>query len=35
MVEGGWVDRVVGLEGFRVEIAMVERPRNATIGSSW
>jgi catechol 2,3-dioxygenase-like lactoylglutathione lyase family enzyme len=25
-VEGGWVDRVVGLEGVRVEIAMVETP---------
>jgi catechol 2,3-dioxygenase-like lactoylglutathione lyase family enzyme len=23
-VEGGWVDRVVGLEGVRVEFAMVE-----------
>jgi len=23
-VEGGWVDRVVGLEGVRAEIAMVE-----------
>jgi catechol 2,3-dioxygenase-like lactoylglutathione lyase family enzyme len=25
-VEGGWVDRVVGLEGVRAEIAMVEAP---------
>ncbi len=25
-VEGAWVDRVVGLEGVRVEIAMVETP---------
>jgi len=25
-VEGGWVDRVVGLEGVRAEIAMVETP---------
>jgi catechol 2,3-dioxygenase-like lactoylglutathione lyase family enzyme len=25
-VEGGWVDRVVGLEGVRVEIAMLETP---------
>jgi catechol 2,3-dioxygenase-like lactoylglutathione lyase family enzyme len=25
-VEGGWVDRVVGLEGVRVEIAMMETP---------
>jgi catechol 2,3-dioxygenase-like lactoylglutathione lyase family enzyme len=25
-VEGGWVDRVVGLEGVRVEAAMVETP---------
>jgi catechol 2,3-dioxygenase-like lactoylglutathione lyase family enzyme len=24
-VEGGWVDRVVGLEGVRVDIAMLER----------
>ena len=24
LVEGGWVDRVVGLEGVRAEIAMVE-----------
>jgi catechol 2,3-dioxygenase-like lactoylglutathione lyase family enzyme len=23
-VEGGWVDRVVGLEGVRAELAMVE-----------
>ena len=34
-VEGGWVDRVVGLEGVRVECAMVETPRTATDGSSW
>jgi catechol 2,3-dioxygenase-like lactoylglutathione lyase family enzyme len=26
MVEGGWVDRVVGLEGVRGEIAMLETP---------
>ena len=25
-VDGGWVDRVVGLEGVRVEYAMVETP---------
>jgi catechol 2,3-dioxygenase-like lactoylglutathione lyase family enzyme len=25
-VEGGWVDRVVGLEGVRVDAAMVETP---------
>ena len=25
-VEGGWVDRVVGLEGIRVEYAMMETP---------
>ena len=25
-VEGGWVDRVVGLEGVRVEYAMMEAP---------
>jgi catechol 2,3-dioxygenase-like lactoylglutathione lyase family enzyme len=25
-VEGGWVDRVVGLEGVRVEFAMVDTP---------
>lgn len=25
-VEGGWVDRVVGLEGVRVEYAMTETP---------
>jgi catechol 2,3-dioxygenase-like lactoylglutathione lyase family enzyme len=25
-VEGGWVDRVVGLEGIRAEIAMMETP---------
>ena len=32
-VEGGWLDRVVGLEGVRAEIAMVET-RTATDGSS-
>jgi catechol 2,3-dioxygenase-like lactoylglutathione lyase family enzyme len=26
LVEGGWVDRVVGLEGVRSEIAMLETP---------
>ena len=26
LVEGGWVDRVVGLEGVRTESAMVETP---------
>jgi hypothetical protein len=26
LVEGGWVDRVVGLEGVRAEIAMLETP---------
>ncbi len=25
-VEGGWVDRVVGLEGIRAQIAMLETP---------
>src|SRR5580704_7457684 len=25
-VEGGWVDRVVGIEGVRAEIAMMETP---------
>jgi len=25
-VEGGWVDRVVGLEGVRVDFAMMETP---------
>jgi len=25
-VEGDWVDRIVGLEGVRAEIAMVESP---------
>jgi hypothetical protein len=25
-VEGGWVDRVVGLEGVRAEIAMLQIP---------
>jgi catechol 2,3-dioxygenase-like lactoylglutathione lyase family enzyme len=34
LVEGGWVDRVVGLEGIRVEYAMMETPM-ATDGSSW
>ena len=33
-VEGGWVDRVVGLEDVRVEYAMLET-RTATDGSSW
>jgi catechol 2,3-dioxygenase-like lactoylglutathione lyase family enzyme len=32
-VEGGWVDGVMGLEGVRSEIAMVET-RTATVGSS-
>jgi catechol 2,3-dioxygenase-like lactoylglutathione lyase family enzyme len=32
-VEGGWVDRVVGLEGVRAEIAWW-RPPTATDGSS-
>jgi catechol 2,3-dioxygenase-like lactoylglutathione lyase family enzyme len=32
-VEGAWVDRVVGLDGVRAEIAMVET-RTATDGSS-
>ena len=32
-VEGGWVDRIVGLEGVRLENAMVET-RTATDGSS-
>ena len=26
LVEGGWVDRVVGLEGVRAEIVMMETP---------
>jgi catechol 2,3-dioxygenase-like lactoylglutathione lyase family enzyme len=26
MVEGGWVDRVVGLEGVRTEVTMLETP---------
>jgi catechol 2,3-dioxygenase-like lactoylglutathione lyase family enzyme len=26
LVEGGWVDRVVGLEGVRAELAMMETP---------
>ena len=26
LIEDGWVDRVVGLEGIRVEFAMVEAP---------
>ena len=26
LVDGGWVDRVVGLEGVRVEFAMLETP---------
>src|SRR5688500_1601906 len=25
-VEGGWVDRVVGLEGVRAEVAMMQTP---------
>ena len=29
-VEGGWVDRVVGLEGDRAEIAMLETPDGHT-----
>ncbi len=29
-VEGGWVDRVVGLQGVRAEIAMVETPDGHT-----
>jgi hypothetical protein len=33
-VEGGWVNRVVGLEDVRVEYAMLET-RTATDGSSW
>ncbi len=33
-VEGGWVDRVVGLEGVRAELRCW-RPRTATDGSSW
>jgi catechol 2,3-dioxygenase-like lactoylglutathione lyase family enzyme len=32
-VEGRWVDRVVGLEGVRADIAMM-RTRTATDGSS-
>ena len=32
-VEGSWVDRVVGLEGVRAEIAVMET-RTATDGSS-
>jgi catechol 2,3-dioxygenase-like lactoylglutathione lyase family enzyme len=32
-VEGGWVDRVVGLDGVRAQIAMVETP-DGTDGSS-
>ena len=26
MVEGGWVDRVVGLDGVRAEVAMLQTP---------
>jgi len=26
LVDGGWVDRIVGLEGVRVEFAMMETP---------
>ena len=33
-VEGDWVDRTVGLEGVRVDAAMME-PRTATDGLSW
>ncbi len=33
-VEGDWVDRVVGLEGVRVDTAMMETP-DGTDGSSW
>jgi catechol 2,3-dioxygenase-like lactoylglutathione lyase family enzyme len=33
-VEGDWVDRVVGLEGVRAEIAMMETP-DGHGGSSW
>lgn len=29
-VEGGWVDRVVGLDGVRVEVAMLETPDGPT-----
>jgi catechol 2,3-dioxygenase-like lactoylglutathione lyase family enzyme len=32
-VEGRWVDRVVGLEGVRADIAMMQTP-DATHGSS-
>ena len=32
-VEGHWVDRVVGLDGVRADIAMMG-PRTATTGSS-
>jgi hypothetical protein len=33
-VAGGWVDRVVGLEGVRAQIAMLQT-RTVTGGSSW
>ena len=33
-VEGGWVDRIVGLDGIRVQFAFM-RPRTATDASSW
>jgi hypothetical protein len=32
-IEGGWVDRIVGLEGVRAAFAMLET-RTATDGSS-
>jgi catechol 2,3-dioxygenase-like lactoylglutathione lyase family enzyme len=32
-VEGGWVDRVVALEGVRAELAMMETP-DGSIGSA-
>ena len=32
-IEGRWVDRIVGLDGVRVDIAMM-RTRTATAGSS-
>jgi len=33
-VEGTWVDRVVGLDGVRADVAMLRTPRTATAGSS-
>jgi hypothetical protein len=33
-VEGRWVDRVAGLDGVRVDIAMMPTPRTATAGLS-